>query len=198
MPTQNEIKLLQQINDKIINYLTHQDSVIVKPDHNIDSLNKLFDFDLGKSHKLEDISLIIDKYLASAVRTDSPNFYNQLFSGFSPLGYIGEMIATLTNQSMYTFEMSPVATIIEKRLIKKMSKLIGYNNGFGTFVTGGSNSNLVAMLSARQKACPKSKNKGLSQQQQLVAFVSEESHYSFVKAGYQIGIGIDQIKKSAV
>ena len=195
MPNQNEIQLLQQIHDKVIDYLMYHDGVVVNPHPTPEDIYKFMNLDLGQPNELEDIRMIIDKYLAYAVRTDSPNFYNQLFSGFSPLGYIGEVIAALTNSSMYTFEMSPIATMIEKKLINKMSKLVGYEKGFGTFVSGGSNSNLVAMLSARHKACPISKTKGLFEQRQLVAFVSEESHYSFVKAGYQIGIGTDQIRK---
>ena len=195
MPNRNEIQFIQEIHDKIIDHLLNPDKVIVKPNSTPENIYRSNDLEIGDPIDLEDLKEIIDNYLASSIRTDSTNFYNQLFSGFSPMGYIGEMIATITNSSMYTFEMSPTATIIEKRLINKMSKLIGYKDGFGTFVNGGSNGNLVAMLSARHRVSPISKTKGLFDQQQLVAFVSEESHYSFVKAGYQIGIGTDQVRK---
>ena len=195
MPNRNEIQFLREIHDKIIDHLLNPDKVIVKPNSTPENIYRSNDLDLGDPIDLEDIKEIIDNYLASSIRTDSTNFYNQLFSGFSPMGYIGEMIATITNSSMYTFEMSPTATMIEKKLINKMSKLIGYKDGFGTFVNGGSNGNLVAMLSARHRISPISKTKGIFDQQQLVAFVSEESHYSFVKAGYQIGIGTDQVRK---
>ena len=128
----------------------------------------------------------IDRYLESSVNTTSTRFYNQLFSGFS---YGIPFITGLTNQSMYTFEMSPLATLMERKLIEKMASLIGYDDGFGTFVPGGSNANLIAMLCAREKACPNSKTEGLFNSQPLVGFVSEESHYSFMKAGLQSGIG---------
>ena len=130
MPNQNEIQLLQQIHDKVIDYLMYHDGVVVNPHPTPEDIYKFMNLDLGQPNELEDIRMIIDKYLAYAVRTDSPNFYNQLFSGFSPLGYIGEVIAALTNSSMYTFEMSPIATMIEKKLINKMSKLVGYEKGF--------------------------------------------------------------------
>ena len=107
--------------------------------------------------------------------------------------YLGEIISSMTNSSMYTYEMSPMATLIEMELVKKMTTIIGYENGFGTFVTGGSNANLVAMLAARDRIYPRSKNKGLFDNKILCAFVSRESHYSYIKAGYQLGIGIDQI-----
>ena len=86
-----------------------------------------------------------------------------------------------------------MATLIEMELVKKMTTIIGYENGFGTFVTGGSNANLVAMLAARDRIYPRSKNEGLFDNKILCAFLSRESHYSYIKAGYQLGIGIDQI-----
>ena len=145
MPKKNEIQFLEEVQSKIIDYLA-------EPQNNVQDINEFPDkpsltkhLDLKTPTKLKKINEIIDKYLSSALRTDSPNFYNQLFSGFSTMGFIGEMIATITNSSMYTFEMSPNATLIEKTLINKMSKLIGYKNGYGTFVNGGSNGNLIAM-----------------------------------------------------
>ena len=195
MPNRNEIQFIQEIHDKIIDHLLNPDKVIVKPNSTPENIFRSNDLDLGDPIDLEDIKIIIDNYLTSAVRTDSPNFYNQLFSGFSPLGYIGEIIATITNSSMYTFEMSPAATLMENKLINKMCHYVGYQNGFGTFVPGGSNGNLVAMLAARFTHCPGSKIEGLSSEKRLTAFVSEESHYSFIKAAHQLGIGTNQIRR---
>ena len=90
--------------------------------------------------------------------------------------------------------MSPLATLMDRKLIEKMAVLIGYDDGFGTFVPGGSNANLIAMLCARERACPNSKTEGLFNAQPLVGFVSEESHYSFMKAGLQSGIGLNNIR----
>ena len=194
MPNNQEIKLIEDLHNKIINYL-------LEPDKKLNSINQINKkpslinyLEIEKPIDLDNINNLIDKYLDSAIRTNSTNFYNQLFSGFSTMGYIGELIATVTNSSMYTYEMSPNATVIEKSLIKKMSELVGYIDGFGTFVNGGSNGNLIAMLLARSQIYPESKSDGLFNQKRLVAFVSKESHYSFIKAGIQIGIGINQVK----
>ena len=159
-----------------------------------ENLLKEFDLDINTPSSLSEMESHIDRYLESSVNTASTRFYNQLFSGFSSMGYLGEVITGLTNQSMYTFEMSPLATLMERKLIEKMASLIGYDDGFGTFVPGGSNANLIAMLCAREKACPNSKTEGLFNSQPLVGFVSEESHYSFMKAGLQSGIGLNNIR----
>tara|TARA_B100001250_G_scaffold413936_1_gene449849 strand:+ start:49 stop:1491 length:1443 start_codon:yes stop_codon:yes gene_type:complete len=188
-----ELQFINSVHQIIIDYLDKKNDRIVNSVKKLDSIKSDVDFSINKPNDYKSIKKLIDQYLESAVNTASPHFYNQLFSGFSTMGYIGEIIATITNSSMYTYEMSPMATLIEKELIKKMSTIIGYNDGFGTFVTGGSNANLIAMLAARDKINPESKKRGLFNNKILCAFVSEEAHYSFIKAGYQLGIGTDQI-----
>ena len=193
----NQTKLIKDIHDQIINYLDDQNKNVglTKPNVSIENLNKEFDISLDKSTNSDGIKQIIEKYLTLAVKTGSTNFYNQLFSGFSVTGYLGEIITALTNSSMYTFEMSPLATLMEKELIKKMSGLVGYENGFGTFVTGGSNGNLLGMLAAIYHYDPNLKEDGIFGSNVLTGFVSEESHYSFLKAAHLVGIGTKQIIK---
>ena len=50
---------------------------------------------------------------------------------------------------------------MEQSLIQKMSNLIGYENGFGTFVTGGSNGNLLGMFAAIYRLDPSLKEEGI-------------------------------------
>ena len=76
-----------------------------------------------------------------------------------------------------------------------MSGLVGYQNGFGTFVTGGSNGNLLGMLAAIYHYDPNLKEDGIFGSKVLTGFVSEESHYSFLKAAHLLGIGTKQIIK---
>ena len=194
MPASNELEFIQKIHGKLLNYLENSKDRFVHPRNKAEYLLKEFDLDINAPSSLSEMESHIDRYLESSVNTASTRFYNQLFSGFSSMGYLGEVITGLTNQSMYTFEMSPLATLMEGKLIEKMASLIGYDDGFGTFVPGGSNANLIAMLCARERACPNSKTEGLFNAQPLVGFVSEESHYSFMKAGLQSGIGLNNIR----
>lgn len=194
MPASNELEFIQKIHGKLLNYLEKSKDRSVHPRNKAEYLLKEFDLDINTPNSLSEMESHIDRYLESSINTASTRFYNQLFSGFSSMGYLGEVIASLTNHSMYTFEMSPLATLMERKLIEKMAFLIGYDDGFGTFVPGGSNANLIAMLCARERACPNSKTEGLFNSQPLVGFVSEESHYSFMKAGLQSGIGLNNIR----
>ncbi|MBL8995140.1 MAG: glutamate decarboxylase, partial [Spirochaetia bacterium] len=118
---------------------------------------------------LDDVKL----YLDHSVRTGHPQFFNQLFAGFSLPGFLGEAAAALSNTSMYTYEVAPFATLIEKSLIKKMCALLGFKGGEGIFTTGGSNSNLVALFAARHRSFPDAKKKGMRGADDAAFFVSE-------------------------
>ena len=137
---------------------------------------------------------LLKTYLNYSVRTGHKQFFNQLFSGFNLPGFLGEVFATLTNTSMATYEIAPIATLIEQALIEEVNSYIGFDAGEGTFVTGGSNANLVAMLCARSKVLPEAKYEGI-QSQTLTAFVSDQSHYSFLKAANLLGIGLNNLIK---
>ena len=132
-------------------------------------------------------------YLKYSVRTGHSQYLNQLFGGRSYPALFGEFITALTNTSLYTYEAAPVATLIERSLIKKMCRYAGFENGEGAFVTGGSNTNLIALLTARNELFPESKEKGTWGMAPMTAFVSDQAHYSFAKAANTMGIGMRNI-----
>ncbi|MCP5061378.1 MAG: aspartate aminotransferase family protein [Ignavibacteriae bacterium] len=137
----------------------------------------------------------VGNYLTLSVKTSHKQFFNQLFGGYNLPSIIGEMTAGITNTSMYTFEMSPVATLMELELVEKMCSYIGYKNGDGIFTSGGSQSNLQAMFCARNHHFPDIVEKGVQSSPKMVAFVSEEAHYSFDKAANILGLGTSQLIK---
>ncbi len=138
---------------------------------------------------------LVDKYLEYSVRTGNKQFLNQLYSGFNFPAFIGEVIATLANTSMYTYEVAPVATIIETEMIRLMNSYVGYSGGDGIFLSGGSNANLVAMFSARNRVFPDGRSDGYDSSLKLKAFVNEHAHYSFDTAANVLGIGSRNVIK---
>ena len=192
MLSKNQENLLNDIHSKVIEYLN---DIKIKPKKSGNEIKSDLDISIGDGTDFKQIKILVDNYLDYAVKTNSPQFYNQLFSGFSVTGYIGELLSTITNNSMYTFEMSPVATLMEIELLKKMSGLIGYKNGGGTFVPGGSSGNFLAMLAARHYHMPGIMDSGLFGVNPMTVFVSQECHYSMIKSANQLGIGINNIIK---
>ncbi len=137
----------------------------------------------------------VRQYLDYAVRTSHPAYLNQMFGGFNFPAFIGEIITALTNTSMYTYEVAPVATLMEMKLIDKMISFTGWKTGTGSLLTGGSNTNMVAMLLARNSMFKDAKQSGITGLPPLAILVSERSHFSMLKGANTIGIGQDGVIK---
>ena len=188
----NEI-ILNQVFEKINDYLK-KDTLI---DYKVPfELQDAINFSIAEKGVSESEFLaLINKYLDYSVNTNHPQFLNQLYSGFNFPAFIGEIFTALANTSMYTYEVAPVATLIETEMIQLMNSYTGYKNGDGIFVSGGSNANLVAMFSARNQIAPESRHKGYDKNLKLRAFVNEHAHYSFANAANIIGIGTESLIK---
>lgn len=196
----NNLELLTISLEKIKTYLQNNDdsSAPVVNFQKPSELKEIIDFPV--KHKgiseLEFLELL-DNYLNFSVKTGNKQFLNQLYAGFNLPAFIGELFTTLANTSMYTYEVAPVASLIETEMIQLMNRYAGYPNGDGIFVSGGSNANLMAMFSARNQTYLKGKYTGYNQNLKLKAFVSDQAHYSFETAANVLGIGADNIIKVA-
>jgi len=194
----NELNILTEAFEKIKKYL-QDNSDNTKPVVKFKSpveLNEIFDIGVKQTRVSEQEFLeLLDKYLEYSVRTGNKQFLNQLYSGFNFPAFIGEVFSILANTSMYTYEVAPVATMIETEMIRLMNSYTGYTNGDGIFVSGGSNANLVAMFSARNKILPEGQFIGYDRNLKLKAFVNEQAHYSFETAANVLGIGANNVIK---
>lgn len=191
-----EKKHLDQFFDLAEKYLKDlkDPNTVVRKNANAEKLEEIFHFNIGsRPNEPEEIILHLQNYLKFSTKTGHKNFFNQMFAGLNMPALLGELTIALNNASAYTFEVAPVATMMEIALIKKMNGLCGFDNGGGQFVTGGSNANMVAMLCARNSLVSESKEKGLSIHKPLRVFVSDQSHYSFIKGVNVIGVGMDNL-----
>ena len=93
--------------------------------------------------------------------------------------------------------MAPAFIAIEHHLLGYIRELFGWEKeqGDGIFNPGGSLSNFYGMLLARQHLFPELKIKGLFGSKPIVAFTSEESHYSIVKGANMLGLGVENVVK---
>ena len=175
--------------DKYINNRINNNNSVIKF-RTPGELSAILELGIADSGVTENEFLsLMDKYLDLSVVTGNKQFFNQLYSGFNFPAFIGEILTTLTNTSMATYEIAPVATVIEEEMIRLMNSYVGYDNGDGIFLSGGSNANLVAMLTARNYVFPGGRFDGYDKDLKLKAFVNENAHYSFGIAANAIGIG---------
>ena len=92
----------------------------------------------------------LEKLVLNTPRTATRLFFNQLFGGRNPKATLGDLVAVLLNNSMYTYKVAGPQVGVEKEILHKICGLIGYpNTSDGTFAPGGSMSNFMAMVMAR-------------------------------------------------
>ena len=172
-----------------------QSDVRMRSEQTHDSLLRTSDLKLPMEGRgLESALDDIESVLSHSVRTTAPGFMNPLWGGLSITSVAGELVTAATNTAMYTYEIAPIATLIESSILKRMAELADFGTSQGTLTTGGSNGNMLGLLCARQSKFPLSSQTGFDGTK-MVAFVSEESHYSFNIASNVVGIGQSNLIK---
>ncbi|MCL1979730.1 MAG: pyridoxal-dependent decarboxylase [Proteobacteria bacterium] len=140
----------------------------------------------------------VEHYLAHAVKTSHPAYFNRMWAGANLPSVVGEVITAITNTSACTFETAPVSTLMEKYLLRTMLDLVGFKGGSGQMTTGSSNANMLAMMAARNGLAPEVKQRGLFGGQELFALVNADAHYSMDRAANILGLGADHLLKIPV
>ena len=126
-------------------------------------------------------------------KTSGKLFFNQLFGGLNSKAVLGDLLAVILNNSMATYKIAGPMIEIEKEIIRKIAKLISYPDTFGgTIPTGGSMSNFMAIIIARDKKRPATIEDGNTEN--MVFYTSESSHYSMGKNASFSGIGKNNVK----
>ena len=159
-----------------------------------EELLERFDISL-KDEGIEDPKLfnILKDITTNSPQTSSNLFFNQLFGGLDSKAVVGDLIAVLLNHTMSTYKIAGPMVAVEKEIIKKIAELISYPSTFGgTFPTGGSMSNFMAMIIARDNKDPNYRYIGKSSK--LICYSSESSHYSIGKNASFSGIGRDNVR----
>lgn len=135
----------------------------------------------------------LKEIILNTPKTSSKLFFNQLFGGLNSKSVVGELLAVILNNSMATYKIAGPMVEVEKEILRKVASLIDYPKTFGgTFPTGGSMCNFMALIIARDKKIPEIRNNG--KQQDLVCYSSQNSHYSMGKNASFAGIGRNNVR----
>ena len=69
---------------------------------------------------------ILKEVIKETPKTSSKRFFNQLFGGRHSKSVIGDLLAVLLNNSMATYKISGIQTLIEKQILEEVRKKIKY------------------------------------------------------------------------
>ena len=154
----------------------------------------------------EVLAKLKEKILPNLLRTPSTDYMAHLHGPSLIETIAAEAIISTFNQSMDSWDQSPVATEIEVETIRHLCSLYGYDStkADGVFTSGVSQSNQTAIILARDWFCNEKlhydvKKYGLNEKcSKLRMYTSEISHFSMEKSAHILGLGYKSVVKVPV
>ncbi|MFD5217777.1 lysine decarboxylase DesA [Streptomyces tendae] len=156
----------------------------------VDALSPRID-GIDLDEPLHDTAAVLDEledvYLRDAVYFHHPRYLAHLNCPVVIPAVLGEAVLSAVNSSLDTWDQSVGGTLIERKLIDWTCARIGLGPAAdGVFTSGGTQSNLQALLLAREEAKAESFA-------DLRIFASEVSHFSVRKSAKLLGLGPDAV-----
>ena len=166
-------------------------------------------------HLIRDVlQEIKDKVTVHSVKVGSPHYIGHMTSAIPYFMVFLEIIITALNQNQVKIETAKASSFVERELIAWMHRIIFNRDdtfyrkhiqnpkiALGNITSGGTISNLTALMVARERAFPVDRNfPGIRKvgvegalnyygYSKMVIFVSRRGHYSIRKAANLLGLG---------
>lgn len=150
---------------------------------------------------------MVELFLNKSLKVHHPHSLAHLHCPTMVTSQIAEVLINATNQSMDSWDQSPAGSLMEVQLIDWLRQKVGYGEGqAGVFTSGGTQSNLMGILLARDACIAKNwkddngkpwsvQRDGIpSDAMRNVKFVcSENAHFSVQKNLAMMGMGFQSV-----
>ncbi len=160
---------------------------------------------LPEGQTANDLGQFLHTIVANSIAVSDPATIAHLHCPPLLPALAAEAVISALNQSMDSFDQAPIATVVEQELIRWLCGEAGYPAGAdGTFTTGGSLSNYMGLLLARDAFIERKWNwsaqkSGLPPEaSKLRILCSEVSHFTVEKSASQLGLGTDSVVRVSV
>lgn len=154
------------------------------------------DLDRPASDLQEALTEVRDLYLRDAVWFHHPSYVAHLNCPVALPAVLAEGLLAAVNTSVDTWDQSAGGTLIEQRLIAWTAGRIGFGeHADGVFTSGGTQSNLQALVLARAEALASYRRLGDRDalRSRLRIFATAHSHVSLAKAAAVMGLADDAV-----
>ena len=148
----------------------------------------------------EAIEYLKKLYIDNAIAFHNPNYVAHLNCPVVLPAILAEIIATTINTAVETWDQSTSATFIEQEVIKWICSEFNFPiTSDGVFTSGGSQSNFMALLMARDDYAFKHFGVNIKQQgwfnevSKFKIFCSDKAHFSVKKNAALLGMGYDAV-----
>ena len=123
-----------------------------------------------------------------------PRYAGHQIAGPLPAAVWTESVTAALNQSVAVFEMSPVMTVLEHRVIAWMNALVGFGpESGGTMTSGGTEATFTGLLTARGAAMPDAWVNGVGGDPPVM-LCGEHAHYAVTRAAGELGLGMRNVR----
>ena len=150
---------------------------------------------------------LVEIFLNPSLKVHHPHSLAHLHCPTMVTSQIAEVLINATNQSMDSWDQSPAGSIMEEHLIDWLRQKVGYGQGTsGVFTSGGTQSNLMGVLLARDWAIANHwKNEDGSEwsvqrdgipvdaMKKVKVICSENAHFSVQKNMAMMGMGFQSV-----
>lgn len=150
---------------------------------------------------------LVEIFLNPSLKVHHPHSLAHLHCPTMVASQIAEVLINATNQSMDSWDQSPAGSIMEEHLIDWLRQKAGYGEGTsGVFTSGGTQSNLMGVLLARDWAIANHwKNEDGSEwsvqrdgipadaMKKVKVICSENAHFSVQKNMAMMGMGFQSV-----
>lgn len=147
-----------------------------------------------------EISQILQTVVANSVSVSHPCTAAHLHCPPLLAALAAEVVISALNQSMDSFDQAPMATLVEQKMVRWLCGQAGLPaTADGTFTTGGSQSNYMGLLLARDTFLKERWNwsvhtSGLPlEAARLRILCSEVAHFTVEKSASQLGLGTNSV-----
>ncbi len=188
-------KVVDTLSDYLYDTLSGNDMPVL-PWNDPEKLVEMFSFESGGG-ETEPLVSFLKRIMDQSIHIHHPHYIGHQVTSPLPLTVLTQFCTTLLNNGAAIYEMGPVNMAMEKNVINRFGKMIGYQTSFdGIFTHGGTAGNLTAMLAARQaKTDYNIWEDGITNENRPGYMMSEQSHYSVGRNVKIMGLGDDSIIK---
>ena len=194
-----------ELVDRIAAHMEQMPHGPVRPDESAVAVRRALDSERGlPENGCEPQALIAraaDLLFEHSLFNGHPRFWGYITSSASPVGVLGDFLASAVNQNCGSWTLAPMATEIEAQTVRWIAEFIGYPASCGgLLVSGGNMANFVCLLAARTaKAGWDVRKGGLGNgAPRLIAYATGETHTWIHKAADLFGFGTDSIRWIAI
>ena len=139
------------------------------------------------------VTLLMDNSLLDG----HPRFWGYIIGAGTQIGALADLLAATVNPNCGGWELSPMASEIERQVIRWISEWVRYNEDCGgILVSGGAMANYVGFLVAKTKKADWSiREQGIvAGNRTMKVYCSDETHTWIQKAADLFGLGTDSIE----